>query len=181
MGKRELEQPPAALAGVHAGGHGHGVGVVVDLNEVLVTDVQTLEILAHDHEIDIVEAAAGDEGTCRTQIRVQLEFLAQTHVRGAIAAAGRRLQGSFQCESRAADARDRDRRQRIARALDSLEACHLRVPFERRAERVENLERGVYDLGSDPIAGDQGGGYGLLGGHGNSRGEGRGVRILELV
>ena len=58
--ERELEQAPAALAGVDAGRHGDGVRIVVDLDVVLVADVQPFEILAHHHQIDVVEAAAGN-------------------------------------------------------------------------------------------------------------------------
>ena len=83
----ELEQPAAALARVDAGGHRDGVRIVVDLDVVLVPDVQALEILAHHHQIDVVEAAAGNQRARRAQVGVQLELLAQAHVRGAIAAA----------------------------------------------------------------------------------------------
>ena len=54
----ELQQAPAALARVDAGRHRDGVRVVVDLNVVFVADVQALEILAHDDQVDVLEAAA---------------------------------------------------------------------------------------------------------------------------
>ncbi len=88
----ELEQPAAALARVHAARDRDGVRIVADLNVVLVPDVQSLEILAHHHQIDVVEASAGNERARRAQVRVELELLAQAHVRGAIAAARGRLQ-----------------------------------------------------------------------------------------
>ena len=108
----ELEQPAAALARVHAAGHRDRVRVIADLDVVLVADVQPLEILAHHHQIDVVEAAARNERARRTQVRVQLELLAQAHVRGAIAAARGRLERSLEGEVRAADARDGARGQR---------------------------------------------------------------------
>jgi len=79
--ERELEQTPAALARVDAGGHRHRMRVVVDADVVLVADVQTLEVLAHDHEVDVVEAAAWNQRARRTQVGVELELLAQSHVR----------------------------------------------------------------------------------------------------
>ena len=138
--ERELEQPAAALAGIDAGGHGDRVRVVVDLDVMLVADVQALEVLAHHHQVDIVEAAAGNQRACRAQVRVQLELLAQPHVRGAIAAAGGSLERSFQRETRPADARDGLRRKRIARGLHALEAGDLARPT-RRARRAHRAPR----------------------------------------
>jgi hypothetical protein len=61
----EVQDVPAARAGVDAGGHGHGVRVVVDLHVVLVADVQAFEVLAHHHQVDVVEAATGHDGARR--------------------------------------------------------------------------------------------------------------------
>src|ERR1700733_13925293 len=55
MVEREFQETAAALARVHARGHGDGVRVVVDLNVVLMSNVQALQVLAHDHQIDFVE------------------------------------------------------------------------------------------------------------------------------
>jgi hypothetical protein len=66
--ERELEQAAAALARVDAGGHRDGVRVVVDLHVVLVADVEALEVLAHDDEVDVVEAAARDDGARRRRL-----------------------------------------------------------------------------------------------------------------
>ena len=154
----ELQQPAAALARVDAGGHGDGVRVVVDLNVVLVADVQAFEILAHHHQVDVVEAAARNQRARRTQVCVQLELLAQAHVRGAVAAARRRLERALQGQACAPDAVDGVGRQRIARGLDALEAGDLPVPLERRAERLQDGERGVDDFGTDSVPGDQRGG-----------------------
>jgi hypothetical protein len=78
--KRVFQQAAAAGAGVDARGHGHGVRVVVDLHVVLVADVQAFEVLAHHHQVDVVEAAAGDDGARRAQVGVELELLAQAHI-----------------------------------------------------------------------------------------------------
>ena len=96
----------AAGAGVDAGGHGHGMRVVVDLHIVLVADVQAFQVLAHDDEVDLVEAPAGASMRARrAQVGVELELLAQAHVGArAVATARGRLQRPLQRQARAADA-----------------------------------------------------------------------------
>ena len=117
MVEGELEQAAAAGAGVDAGGHGHGVRVVVDLHVVLVADVQAFEVLAHHHQVDLVEAPARDDGARRAQVGVELELLAQAHVGRAVAAARGRLQRALQRQARAPDAVERGLGQRVARGL----------------------------------------------------------------
>ena len=158
----EFQQAAASLAGIDSGGHGDRVRIVVDLDVVLVADVQALEILAHHHEIDVLEAAAGNERARRAKVRVQLELLAQPHVRGPIAAARGRLERAFQCEARAPDAVEGGRRQRIAHPRHALEPGDLPIPFERSAERIERGESRIDDLRADAVAGNQGGGNGFF-------------------
>ena len=136
--EREFQQAAAALTRVDARGHGDGVRVVVDLDVVLVPDVQAFEVFAHDHQIDLVEAAARDQSARGAQVGVQLEFFPQSHIGGAVSAAGRGFERALQCQTRAADAVDGLGRQRIAGCLDSLEARGLGVPFERRTERSQD-------------------------------------------
>jgi hypothetical protein len=161
-----LQQPAAALARVDAGGHRHSVRVVVDLHVVLVADVEAFQVLAHDHEVDVVVAAARNEGACRAQIRVELERLAQAHVRRTVAAAGRRLERALQRKARAANAVEHGRGQRVAGLLHAGQARDLAVPLEGGAERVEREQRGVDDLGTDAVAGNQRGGNAC--GHGRA-------------
>ena len=165
--EREFQQAPAALAGVDAGGHGDRVRIVVDLDVMLVAYVQSFEIFAHHHQIDVVEATAGDEGASGAQIGVQLELLAQAHVRGAVAAARGGLERSLQGQARAANAVDGAGRQRVSRGLHAFQAGDLPIPLERRPERIEGGKRRIHDLGADPVPGDQGRGNrrGILCGH----------------
>ena len=155
------------------GGHRDRVRIVVDLDVVFVADVQPLEVLAHYDEVDVVEASARDERAGGAQIRVQLEFLAQADVRRPIAAARRRLERPLQGQTRAANAVDGRLRQRILRRLHALHAGGLPIPLERRPQRIERGKRGVDDLGSDPVSGDQRGGNGLR----HRRAHGVGVRL----
>ena len=71
----ELEAAPGARARVHAGGHRHRVLVVADRDVVLESDVQALEVLAHEHEVDLL-VAAGNERARGPEVRVELELLA---------------------------------------------------------------------------------------------------------
>jgi acyl-CoA hydrolase len=154
----ELQQPAAAGARIDAGGHGHRMRVVVDLHVVLVADVQAFEVFAHHHEVDLVEAAAGDQRQRRAQVGVELERLAQAHVGAAVAAARGRLQRALQRQPRAADAVQRGHRQGVAGGLHALQAGDLAVPLERGFQRLQHRQRGVDDLGADAVAGDQRGG-----------------------
>ncbi len=133
------------------------MGIVVDLNVIFMAEIQTLQILAHDHQVDVVEASAGNQRTRRAQVREQLELLPQAHVGGSVTAARRRLERTLQGEPSPLDALDGLGRQGIARGFDGAEACDLRVPFERRTERLEDRERRLDDFGTDPVARDQSG------------------------
>jgi hypothetical protein len=154
----ELQQPAAAGAGVDAGGHGHGMRVVIDLHVVLVADVQAFEVLAHHDQIDLVKATAGNDRARRAQVGVELELLAQAHVGRTVAPARGRLQRALQRQARAPDALQRGRRQRVAGGLDAAEAGDLAVPVERRLQRIERGQGGVDDLFADPVTGDERGG-----------------------
>ncbi len=161
MLERELEQAAAALPRVDARGHGHGVRVIVDLNVVLVSDVQALEIFAHDNEVDVVEAAAGDESSRRPQIGIELELLAQPHIRRSITAGGRSLQRPFERQPRALDAVDGLGRKGITGRSHAFQAGGLPIPLKRRAESLQHREGGIHDFGADPVSRDQGGRNGL--------------------
>ena len=165
----KVQDAAAAGAGVDAGGHGHGVRVVVDLHIVLMADVQAFEVLAHHHQVDVVETPAGHQGARRPQVGIELEFLAQAHVARAVAAARRRFQRALQRQPGAADAVQRRLRQRVAGRVHAGQAGHLRVPVERCTECVEHGQRGIDDLGADAVAGDQGGGDALRHGAGLAR------------
>ena len=77
----------AACAGVHPGADRHRVRVVADGNLVFKADVETLQILAHQHQVDVFIAPSRQKGAGATYIGVQLEFFTQSHVRGAVATA----------------------------------------------------------------------------------------------
>jgi hypothetical protein len=105
---------------------------------VLVAYVESLEILAHHDEIDVVESAARHERACGPQIRIQLELFAQANIRGTVATSRGSLERPLESKPGAADAIDGLWRQWIAGALDALEARHLPIPLKRGAERVEH-------------------------------------------
>jgi hypothetical protein len=107
----------------------------------------------HHHQVDVLEAAAGNDGLRRTQVGVELELLAQAHVGGTIAAAGRGFQRSLERQPVLADAVDAGLRQRIAAGGDAGQARDLGFPLERRAERVEHLDRRSGDFGADAVSG----------------------------
>ncbi len=158
MRKRKFQQAPAALSRVDSRRHGHSMRVVVDLDVVLVPDVQTLEIFAHHHQIDVVESAARNQRARGAQIGIQLELFAQTNIRRSIAAARRSLERPLERQPRARDAVDRCARQRISGGFHAFQAGRLPIPLKWRAQSLQRGERRIHDLGSDPVSGDQGGG-----------------------
>ena len=142
MLERELQQTPAALAGVDAGGHGDRVRIVVDLDVVLVADVQAFEIFAHHHQVDVVEAAAGNQRASGTQIGVQLGIpraIAHSRIdsrrpRGSRAAPST-PGGCGGCCRGSGAAADRPR------IFTPSRPASLPIPLKRRAERIEGGER----------------------------------------
>ncbi len=157
----KFQQPAAAGAGVDACCHGHRMRVVVDLHVVLVADVQAFEVLAHHHQVDLVEAAAGHHGTCRAQIGVELELLAQAHVGRAVAAARWCFQWPLQRQTRAPDAVQNGGGQGVAGGFHAGQARDLVVEVERRAQRVEHGQCGIDDFGADAVTGNEGCGNSL--------------------
>src|SRR5215213_9048704 len=58
----KADNPFAACPGVDAGGDGHGVRVLADGNEVFEGDIKAFEVLAHEDEVNVIEAAPGVQG-----------------------------------------------------------------------------------------------------------------------
>ena len=94
---------PTALAGIDTGAHAHGVRIAVDGNEMLVAHVEAFIVLAHQHQINVVIAATGDDGLTRTQIGVELELLAQLHINRSVATADWRFQRTLEGQPGAAN------------------------------------------------------------------------------
>lgn len=61
-----LRDPPAASAGVDPGADRDGMRIVADRHVVLERDVQTFEVLADQHQVDILVAPAGQDGSPAT-------------------------------------------------------------------------------------------------------------------
>ena len=85
----EARDPARSRPRVDAGGDSHRVRVVADRDVVLEGDVETFQVLADQHEVDVLEAPARHQRVRGAQVGVELEFLAQPHVDGAEAAADR--------------------------------------------------------------------------------------------
>ncbi len=159
--ERELQQAAAALARIDAGGHGHCMRIVVDRDVDLMADIQALEILAHHHQVDVVESAAGNQRAGRTQIRIELELFPQTHIGGSIAAARGGFERTFEGEPSTPDTVQGLGRKGITRCFDALQARDLPFPLKWRTQRRQYTENGVHDFGADPVSGDQRGRNGL--------------------
>ena len=86
-----------------------GMRIVANRDVVLEAHVEAFEILADQHEVDVLVAPAGHQRARGAHVGVELEFLAQAHVDRAEAAADRRGERALEREPRAADAVERIR------------------------------------------------------------------------
>ena len=124
---------------------------------VLDAGVEVLGVLAHDDQIDVVEARA-DAGIAldRPHLRVHVELLAERHVDGAEAAADGRRDRPLQRDAGLADRVEHLRRQRVAAVpLHHVGAGLLHVPVELDAGRLEHTARRLGELRPGAVAGNQ--------------------------
>ena len=97
-------------ARVDAGRDGDRLRVVADRDVVLEADVESLEVLADEHEVDVLVAPARASWSGRAQVGVEAELLPQADVDRAVAAADRRRQRALERQLGAADAVEQGRR-----------------------------------------------------------------------
>ena len=90
-----------------------------------------------------------------TNVRVQIECLAQRDVDRAKAFADRRLERTFERELRPLDRIERRVGNRIAVERDAGHAGDLRVPFDVGARRLENPDGRAADRRPDAVSRDQ--------------------------
>ncbi len=136
-------------------GLGDGVRVLADPDVVLDADVETLGVLPHDHEIDVVVARVGLHRDRRPHVGVQVEVLAQRDVDGAEAGAHGRGQRALQGDPVALDRIQRFLRQRVPEGFSGVHAGDLALELQRCARGLENAHGGVHDLRADAVAGNQ--------------------------
>ena len=119
--------------------------------------VHALGVLADDHDVDVlvrrgharVQAAGPD-------VRVQVQALAQRHVRAPQARRDRRLDRTLQRDARRPEGRERGRRQRVAGPGERAGAHVLAIPLDRRRRSLRATRRAAsIDLGTDAVARDQ--------------------------
>ena len=153
--EREACDSAGTVTGIHAGRDRHRVRIVANRDVVFEGDVEAFEILADQHDVDILEPAPRDQRVGGAQIGVEMEFFAQTHVDGAETAAHRRGQRPLQRQFGPVNTVQRGLRQRVPSGRDAGQAALLDVPDERGSQRLQHLDDGVYDLRTDAVAGDQ--------------------------
>ena len=119
--------------------------------------VEVLGVLAHDDQVDVVEAAADARiALARAHLRVQVELLAQRDVDRAEAAADRRRDRPLQRDAGLADRVEDVGRQRVAAVLlHHVRAGLAHVPLELDAGRLENAPRRLCQLRPGAVAGDE--------------------------
>ena len=124
---------------------------------VLDPDVEILGVLAHDDEVDVVEARAhACVALARPDLRVHVELLAQRHVHGAEAASHRCRDRPFQRDARVPDRVEDVRRQRIAAvAVHDVGAGLANVPVEVDPGRFEDAACRLGQLGPRAVARNQ--------------------------
>ncbi len=87
--ERKAGDAPAGVARIGAGGHGYRVRVIAHGDVVIVRHVEAAHVLAHQHQVDILEAARHQRAR-GPYVGEEVEGFAQPHVDRAEAAAHRR-------------------------------------------------------------------------------------------
>src|ERR1700719_4007048 len=77
--ERKLGDAPATRASIDPGADRDRVRVVADGNVVLKANIETLDILAHQHHVDVFIAPARHQGAGGTHVGVQMKLLALSH------------------------------------------------------------------------------------------------------
>jgi hypothetical protein len=130
--------------------------IVAHGNIVLERNVKPFEILADENQVDILEATAWHDCVRWAEIGIKLEFLTQTDVDGAEAAAHRGRQRSLQCQFGPMNTVQCGFRQRIPGGLDAGKAARLPISGERSTQSIQHLNHGFHDLRADTVSRDQG-------------------------
>ena len=145
----------AALARHDRHGLADGARIVTDLHEVLDPDIQSLEVLAHEHDIDVLESPAGNDRLGGADVGEELERLAKSDVHRAEPGADGRRERSLERDPVLPDAVDRRVRKRRTGRVHRRHPRQLVIPVEAKAGGLEHLHGLCGDLGSDPVAGDE--------------------------
>ena len=157
---RILERIPAdpvrPVPGDQHHGLRHGTRVLPHADVVLDPRVQAFGVLPHDDDIDIVVSSARHDRFRGTDVRIQVEVLAQRHVDGPEARSDGRRQGPLETEPVPLDRIERLLGQQIVSLLDRGEARVLPVPLQRGARRIQNPDHFLRDRRSDSVARYQG-------------------------
>jgi len=124
---------------------------------VLDTGVQVFGVLTDDHKVDVLEPRADPfVGLARAHLGVEVERLPQANVDRAKAAADRRRDRPFDCDSGAPDRVEGLLRQWIAAELvHHIGPRLLHVPVELDARRLEDAARRLAQLRTGAVARDE--------------------------
>src|SRR3954454_13816637 len=151
----KADDPLTLFTCVDALRDGHRMRIIADRDKVLESDVEAFEVLAHEHDVDVLIAPARDHGASRPQIGVEAERLTQAHVHGAEAAPDRSGQRPLERELGSLDAVQRRLRERVAASLDGRHSADLLIPLEWSAEGTQNFNNSTCDLRANLVAGDE--------------------------
>src|SRR5690606_12863711 len=132
------------------------VRIVTHRHPLLQAYVETLEVLANEHDVDVVVATARNQVLGGTHVGVERELLPQRDVHRPETAAHRRGERALERQSGAPDAVECCLRQRIAGGFNRCDTAELAIPVELEAGRLQDANRGCGDLRADSVTGDQG-------------------------
>ena len=124
---------------------------------VLDAGVEVLGVLAHDDQVDVLEAAAHARvALARPDLRVHVELVAESDVDRAEADADRSRDRPLQRDARLADRVEHLVGKRVAAVLlHHVGARVADVPVELDAGRLEHAPRRLRQLGTGAVPGDQ--------------------------
>ena len=141
-------------------------------DDMLEAAVEILRVLADHHEVHVLEPARdGGHVLDRTEVRVEVERLAQPDVDGREPLSDRSADGPLQRDAVLPDRIENALRQRVALRLLRRAADDGLLERERRGRGFEDRDDGVGDFGSHPVAPDErDGAFGHGGGQAMPRG-----------
>ena len=152
-------EPDDSLASFPRGdrrGLGDGTRIPFDGDEHLVTDVEPFCVLANQDQIHVFVATSRNDRSRRSDVRVEVELPAQRHIDRPEPLTDRSGERSLQHDPVLAHAFQRRVGQRVARLFQRRHPAELAIPLDTYAGGIEHPQRGLGDLRTDPVAGNEG-------------------------
>src|SRR5690606_28698650 len=129
--------------------------ILTDSHVVLDSAVQTLGVLADQHQIDVLVAIVRQQGAGRTNVRVQVELLTQGDVDRPEPRPYGRGEWPLERDSGATNRFERLFGQWCVLRLERGDPGQLALPLDGCPGRLDDPDHGLRDRGTDAVSGDE--------------------------